>query len=151
MSNFATTFNKKIYLIPVELFREYEYDLSMVDTLEDLFKFEEKYLPYNNIVLGNNVGFDSLNPLGFFLRPKSHQTEGFYEITISDATQYNQEEPTTKEDFLRHLTQRNFETTKLTITKPNGRGYHEKIEFNLTRETLINLIQVFNAIEKLME
>jgi len=85
------------------------------------------------------------------LSPKSHKIEGFYEITISDATQYIQEEPITKEDILYHLTQRNFESTKLTITKPNGRGYYEKIELNLTRETLIKLIEVFKTIEKLME
>jgi hypothetical protein len=92
-----------------------------------------------------------MSNFGKILSPKDHKVEGFYEIIISDETQYIQEEPTTQEDLLYHLTQRNFESTKLTIIKSNGRGYHDRIELNLTRETLIKLIEIFKDIEKLME
>lgn len=145
MSHFTAVFDHRLYVIPDNLYSEYIKDLREIKTPIDNHIFRAIYKQYE-VFLSNNATISNFNPLSFSLNPKAIEIEGFENITISDGTQYNQEDPNTKEDIFYYFTKRNFEHTKVEINQDNNR-----IELNLSRETLKNLIQIFQSIEKIME
>lgn len=144
MSHFASEFMGHAYLVPADLYREYATDLVCIDGIDKIYEFQNKYLNYE-LRFGDCVDVKT-KPLSFSLVPKAIEIEGFENITISDGTIYTQEDPLNREDIFYYLTKGNFELTKVQITKDN-----ERTEINLSRESLRNLIKIFQTIEKLME